>query len=90
MTAQVAKVIATLYGAVRHPVGAGNGVASVMIEATALFGTEHRSAKFSVDVIGARSEQEFRDTVKDAIVTECNTRWTGESFQPRDIMLFGL
>jgi hypothetical protein len=85
-----ARVIATLYSAVRHPKGTANYFTTCMVEYVVIVGAAYRSAKYPVEIIGARSEQEYRDQVKDALVLELNERWPADVFTARDIMLFGL
>ena len=90
MSVNRARVSATLYGSVRHPPDSINYTVTAMFEFVVLYGTTVRSGKFPVTVVEPRNEGDFRDSVKDALVTELNTRYPGELFIRRDVMLFGL
>lgn len=85
-----ARVVATLDGQVRHPAGTADYFTTVMIAYTVLVGSAYRSAKYPVEVTGAKNEADYRESVKEALVAELKERWPADNFKTRDVMLFGL
>ena len=90
MSVQKARALATLNGMVRHPQGSLNYFVTAMFECVVMEGVALRMAKIPVEITGARNEQDYIGQVKDEIVAALNTRWPGENFLARDVMLFGL
>jgi hypothetical protein len=86
---QTAKIAATRFGAVRHPLTDAEGTAKVMLEYVFLSGTTYRAAKYEVSVLAPKNEQDFKDSVKDALVYELREHFPTEDIRAKDIMLFG-
>jgi hypothetical protein len=84
-----ARVAATLYGTVRKAEADSDYHTKVMLEYYVLH-APHRNAKVPIEVIDARNESDFREQIREGLLTYLNDKYPGSAFVARDIMLFGL
>lgn len=85
-----ARIAATRFGAVRHSVGDEDYCAKVVLEWVFLYGDTYRAGKHEVSVIGSKNEQDFRDAVKEALLTHLQAQFPALDLKSKDLMLFGL
>ena len=85
-----AKVSATRLGAVRHSQIDVDYCAKVEIEWVFLYGVSYRAGKYLSKVMDSKNEQDFKDAIKEDLLTHLQTIFPSEDLKLKDVMLFGL